>query len=211
MIRSRISPRSRSSALRSVLSSISSAQLVADREQQLALGVQHVVQSRGHRVDLFGQVAELVAVARHDGLGEVALAVAHGAFAQRRQRAQHVAHPGVGHPGEQQQDGQRGPADMLGALFVRHVGQAEDDAVAIGHAAHDAPVARVELLQVARNDARARRGARRPRLTVGVDAGRTRRPRHDQRNRIAVGQRDDAAMRRRAHALRRRRRRWLVG
>jgi hypothetical protein len=111
------------------------AQLVADGQQQGALGVEHLADVATHGVDGGSQLAQFVGpgrVAHGDRLRKVARAEAQGACADVVQRAQQAAHAQVGQPGEQQQHGQRGPADHAGLVLPDLHVQRKVDAVAVG-------------------------------------------------------------------------------
>ena len=122
---------------------------MAHGQQQRALGVEHAAQAGGHGVDALAELAQLVALAHGDG--RVELAAAKGLHAGRDvlQRAQLAAHHGIGDGRQRQQQGQRGPAKEPRPQIVGRRGQREDDAVAVGRAAGQAPAARAVAVIVA--------------------------------------------------------------
>ena len=125
------------------------AQLMADRQQQRALGLEHAVQRGGHGVDLDRQPPQLAAVAHRDRRGEVALAVAHRAGANVVERPQPVAHHQIGQQRQAEQRGQRDPADRARPFPPGHIAQAEADAVAVRRdPADQQPAALAALVRV---------------------------------------------------------------
>jgi hypothetical protein len=121
------------------------AQLVADGQQQGAFGVQHAAQVGRHAVDAFGQSAEFVGAFDADGPREIAGAIGCHTSADGLQRLEDAPHGEIGRTGQQQQHGQRDPAEEAWARGVRRRGQAEAQAVAVGGAAHQAPAGSAEI------------------------------------------------------------------
>jgi hypothetical protein len=110
------------------------AQLVADRQQQPALGIEHAADVLPHRVERARDLAELVGAAgigHRDRAVELARAEALRAGADRIERTQLPPHVQVGQQGQHQQDAERGDEHARAALEQRRV-QAEDEPMAIG-------------------------------------------------------------------------------
>ncbi len=115
------------------------AQLVADRQQQRALRIEHALQAARHLVDALGQLAELVAPCGGDRLPEIARAETRDAGADRIERLQQLADVEVREQRQRQQRGQRDQADALWPLARQRARQAEADAVTVCGRAHQAP------------------------------------------------------------------------
>ncbi|MNV02865.1 hypothetical protein D3C71_931050 [compost metagenome] len=113
------------------------AQLVAQRQQQAALGIEHGLDVAGHGVDALREVAQVVVAADRNGLRELAAAEALRALADVDERTQQPAHQRVGHHHEQQQHAQRGPARRARRELPQPGRPAEDDLVPVGRGAHE--------------------------------------------------------------------------
>jgi hypothetical protein len=110
------------------------AQLVADGEQQRALGVKHLLDVLAHGVDGGGKFAQFVGAvqaALGNGLAEVSRTEAASAFADGVQRLEQTAHV---EPGQQREHEQRGErvADQARAAHEHLVIDTELDGVPVG-------------------------------------------------------------------------------
>jgi hypothetical protein len=108
------------------------AQLVAQRQQQPALGIEHGLDVVGHGVDVLGEIADVVVAPHRNRPLEVAAAEALRAVADVDQRPQQPAHVGIAQHHEQQQQAQRGPAGRARRDLPQPRRPAEDHAVAVG-------------------------------------------------------------------------------
>ena len=165
------------------------AQLVAHRQQQAATRFEHGVQVARHGVDLRGQLAQFVLPPHGDGRVKAPLAKTQGTGADVVQRPEQVAHIGVGRGRQQQQRGQRHPADAARARCPAALAQAKDDAVAIGAAPLQQP-ARVVIVFRATMPAAALR-VRIPLHRGAFDAHRQRQALHQRLGARRVGRRAD--------------------
>ena len=166
------------------------AQLVADGQQQVALGVQHLVDVGGHAVHAVRQVAQLVgmgALPHPDRRLELPGAKAAHALADVADRPQHAVHHAVGQRRQRQQRRQREPDEIFLVVVGAPGLQRELDPVAIGRLPADG---------VARPHGAGARpafffGARPGRPVARPGAGHPvdRRPRNAHRQRQAFGQR----------------------
>ena len=165
------------------------AQLVADGQQQVALGVQHLVDVGGHAVHAVRQVAQLVgmgALPHPDRRLELPGAKAAHALADVADRPQHAVHHAVGQRRQRQQRRQREPDEIFLVVVGAPGLQRELDPVAIGRLPADG-VARPHGAgaRLAFFGARPGRPVARPGAGHPVD----RRPRNAHRQRQAFGQR----------------------
>ena len=113
------------------------AQLVADGQQQRALGIEHLADVLSHGVDGAGELAELIGpggAPYRDRLAEVTQAEAPRACADGIQWPQKVAQVQEGQQREHQQ-GHQGVADQMGLALEGLFVDADADPVAVGGAA----------------------------------------------------------------------------
>ena len=118
---------------------------MAHRQQQRALGIQHAVQVDGHAVDALRKKPQLVVAPHGDRVGKVAAAIGLHAGRDVPQRLQLPVHCGIGQHGQQQQRGQRQPADVARPVEVGWRDQRELHTVAVSAWQRNDPW-RIELL-----------------------------------------------------------------